>query len=202
MRGGDALRDVKAGWKVAEAFPANGPGNVAEHNGAVLLSLTEGVSALVIRVGAPAGVAAAELDRLFDGVFLDLVPVLFEIAGPDYVRVADAVLGLLSDLDDDQRSRLSVDLGADPLTAPLSGRVAPRNRRRRGHRCQTRRLTAAAFAPSPSTDPAFHNLGANASWELAGLVSAGVSHLRQLEEGGVGVADALRQIRGASRFCL
>ncbi|KUH65703.1 methylmalonyl-CoA mutase [Mycolicibacterium novocastrense] len=193
VRGGDALRDVKAGWKVAEAFPANGSGNVAEHNGAVLLSLSEGVSALVIRVGAPAGVAPAELDRLFDGVFLDLVPVLFEIAGPDYLPAADAVLGLLSDLDDDQRSRLSVDLGADPLTAPLSGRVAP----------ETADVVATAAklgdysggVRAVTVDgPAFHNLGANASWELAGLVSAGVSYLRALEEGGVGVADALRQI--------
>ncbi|OBB71120.1 methylmalonyl-CoA mutase small subunit [Mycobacterium sp. 852014-52144_SCH5372336] len=193
VRGGDALRDVKAGWKVAEAFPANGPGNVAESNGAVLVSLTEGVSALVIRVGEPAGVAASELDRLFDGVFLDLVPVLFEIAGPDYVSAADAVLGLLSDLDADQRSRLSVDLGADPLTAPLSGRAAPE--------IADVVATAAKFGDysggvrAVTVDgPAFHNLGANASWELAGLVSTGVSYLRQLEEDGIGVPDGLRQI--------
>ncbi|KUI34025.1 methylmalonyl-CoA mutase [Mycobacterium sp. IS-1590] len=193
VRGGDALRDVKAGWKVAEAFPANGPANVAEHNGAVLLSLTEGVSALVVRVGGNSGVAASELDRLFDGVFLDLVPVLFEIAGPDYVSAADAVLGLLRDLDADQRSRLSVDLGADPLTAPLSGRVAPEiadvvdtAAKLTDHDGGVRAITV--------DGPAFHNLGANASWELAGLVSAGVSYLRQLEEGGVAVPDALRQI--------
>ncbi|VEG42189.1 methylmalonyl-CoA mutase, heterodimeric type, beta chain [Mycolicibacterium flavescens] len=193
VRGGDALRDVKAGWKVAEAFPVNGPGNLAESNGAVLVSLTEGVSALVIRVGAPAGVAASELDRLFDGVFLDLVPVLFEIAGPDYVSAADAVLGLLSDLDADQRSRLSVDLGADPLTAPLSGRAAPE--------IADVVATAAKFGDysggvrAVTVDgPAFHNLGANASWELAGLVSTGVSYLRQLEEGGICVPDGLRQI--------
>src|SRR5512139_1858434 len=53
VRGGDALRDVKSGWKVAEAFPVDGSsGKVAETNGAVLLALTEGVSALVVRVGA------------------------------------------------------------------------------------------------------------------------------------------------------
>nr|WP_090341774.1 methylmalonyl-CoA mutase small subunit [Mycolicibacterium malmesburyense]CRL71834.1 methylmalonyl-CoA mutase, small subunit [Mycolicibacterium malmesburyense] len=193
LRGSDALRDVKTGWKVAEAFPANGPGTVAEHNGAVLLSLTEGVSALVVRVGAPAGVASAELDRLFDGVFLDLVPVLFEMAGPDYVSAADAVLGLLRDLDDDQRSRLSVDLGADPLTAPLSGREAP----------DTAAVVATAAKLGEHSGgvraitvdgPAFHNRGASASWELAGLVAAGVSYLRLLGEGGIHIGDALRQI--------
>nr|WP_090278668.1 methylmalonyl-CoA mutase small subunit [Mycolicibacterium komanii]CRL74275.1 methylmalonyl-CoA mutase, small subunit [Mycolicibacterium komanii] len=193
VRGSDALRDVKAGWRVAEAFPANGPGSVTEHNGAVLLALTEGVSALVVRVGASTGVAAAELDRLFDGVFLDLVPVLFEIAGPDYVSAADAVLGLLGDLDEDQRSRLSVDLGADPLTAPLSGREAPEvaavvtTAAKLGeYRGGVRAITV--------DGPAFHNLGASASWELAGLVSAGVSYLRLLGEGGLDIPDALRQI--------
>ena len=42
--------------------------------------------------------------------------------------------------------------------------------------------------------PAFHNLGASASWELAGSVAAGVAYLRLLSDGGLGVRDALRQI--------
>ncbi|KUH87559.1 MULTISPECIES: methylmalonyl-CoA mutase small subunit [unclassified Mycobacterium] len=193
VRGGDALRDVKTGWKVAEAFPANGSGSLTEHNGAILLGLTEGVSALVIRVGAPAGVPATELDRLFDGVYLDLVPVLFEIAGPDYVSAADAVLGLLSDLDADQRSRLSVDFGADPLTAPLSGRqatdvgdVVATAAKLDAYGGHVRAITV--------DGPAFHNLGANASWELAGMVAAGVSYLRLLGQSGMAVPDALRQL--------
>ena len=192
VRGGDALRDVKAGWKVAEAFPANGPGSVAEHNGAVLLGLTEGVSALVIRAGAT-GVPVAELDRLFDGVFLDLVPVLFETTGADYVSAADAVLALLSDLDADQRSRLSIDFGADPLTGPLSAHQAPEigdvvaiAARLGDYGGHVRAVTV--------DGPAFHNLGANASWELAGSVAAGVGYLRLLGGSGISVADALRQI--------
>ena len=123
VRGGDALRDVKSGWKVAEAFPANGSA-AADANGDVLVALTEGVSALVLRVGGPEGVAPAELDRLLDGVFVDLVPLVVE-AGADYVAATEALLPLLTDLDEDQRSRLSLDLGADPLTAPVSGRPAP-----------------------------------------------------------------------------
>ena len=42
--------------------------------------------------------------------------------------------------------------------------------------------------------PAFHDLGASASWELAGAVAAGVSYLRVLGENGMSVADALRQV--------
>jgi methylmalonyl-CoA mutase len=194
VRGGDARRDVKAGWKVAEAFPAEGSA-VAEANGAVLVALTEGVSALVVRVG-EGGVAAADVDRLLEGVFLDLVPVVLE-AGSDYVAAADAVLGLLTDLDADQRSRLSLDLGADPLTAPLSGRPAPSvadvvatAAKLTGYDGGVRAVTV--------DGPAFHNLGASASWELAGGVAAGVAYLRLLSDGGVAVPDALRQI--AFRF--
>ena len=85
VRGGDALRDVKSGWKVAEAFPVAGQRAVTDGNGAVLVALTEGVSALALRVGAPDGVAPAELDRLLEGVFLDLVPVVLD-AGSEFRR--------------------------------------------------------------------------------------------------------------------
>ncbi|PXX09887.1 methylmalonyl-CoA mutase small subunit [Mycolicibacterium moriokaense] len=190
VRGGDALRDVKSGWRVAETFPANGSA-AAEANGTVLLALTEGVSALVLRVGEP-GVPAAELDSLLEGVFLDLVPVVLD-AGAEYATAADVVLALVADLDDDQRSRLSVDLGADPLTAPLSGRSAP----------GVADVVAAAVKVAPydggvraiTVDgPAFHDLGANASWELAGSIAAAVGYLRLLGDGGVAAGDALRQI--------
>ncbi|MGE2691652.1 methylmalonyl-CoA mutase small subunit [Mycolicibacterium pulveris] len=192
VRGGDALRDVKAGWKVVEAFPANGSTAAGEQNGALLLALTEGVSGLVLKIGEPDGVAAAELDRLLDGVFLDLVPVVLD-AGPDYVAAAEAALALLTDFDDDQRARLSLDLGADPLTAAVSGRPAPdvadvvrTAAQITGHGGHVRAITV--------DGPAFHNIGANASWELAGSIAAAVTYLRLLGEGGVGGADALRQI--------
>jgi methylmalonyl-CoA mutase len=187
VRGGDALRDVKSGWRVAEAFPANGS-SAADANGAVLLALTEGVSALVLRVGD----AAAELDRLLDGVFLDLVPVVLD-AGADYVAASDAVLGLLTDLDDDQRSRLSVDLGADPLTAPLSARPAPSvadvvavAAKVTGYDGGVRAITV--------DGPAFHDRGASVSWELAASIAAAVGYLRLLGYGGIAPGDALRQI--------
>ena len=187
VRGGDALRDVKSGWRVAEAFPANGD-SAADANGAVLVALTEGVSALVLRVAG----ATAELDRLLDGVFLDLVPVVLD-AGAEYAAASDAALALLTDLDNDQRSRLSLDLGADPLTAPLSGRSAPSvadvvavAAKVIGYHGGVRAITV--------DGPAFHNLGASASWEVAGSVAAAVGYLRILGDGGLTTGDALRQI--------
>ena len=130
-RGGDAHRDVLAGWKVTESFPIAADADVATVNGAILLALTDGTSALEVRVGAGGagnsagvgGVAVDQLDRAFEGVFLDLVPVILD-AGTDVAGAADQLLALVQPFDADQRSRLSIDLGADPLTAPLSGRVA------------------------------------------------------------------------------
>lgn len=193
VRGGDALRDVKSGWKVAEAFPA-GDAAVAEVNGAVLLSLTEGVSALALRVGDGA-IATDDLNRVLDGVYLDLVPIVVEVAGdgPVYRAAAEALLAMLEGLDDDQRSRLSVDLGGDPLTAPLAGRAAPaladvtavaeKAARFDGH---VRTVTV--------DGPTLHDLGANASWELGAAIGAGVAYLRALLKAGLPTATALRQI--------
>ena len=97
--------------------------------------------------------------------------------GADYVAAADAVLALLTDLDDDQRTRLSMDLGADPLTAPLSRRSAPSvadvvatAAKVTGYDGGVRAITV--------DGPAFHNLGASASWELAGAIAAAVAYLR------------------------
>jgi len=99
IRGSDALRDVKSGWKVVEAFPVPGQVSVADGNGAVLSALTEGVSALVLEVG-PKGASADELDRRLEGVFLELVPV-----------VLDAGIGTASD------AALAMELGCDAVLA-------------------------------------------------------------------------------------
>jgi methylmalonyl-CoA mutase len=189
IRGGDALRDVNSGWKVAEAFPAAGP--VSEGNTAVLSALTDGVSALVLRVG-DSGVPPAELDRLLEGVFLELVPVILD-AGAEYATAAGVVLALVQGLAGDSRGRLSIDLGADPLTASLSGRPSPAvgdvvaiASRTAAYQGGVRAITV--------DGPAFHNLGASAAWELAGSIAAAAAYLRLLGVGGLGIAAALQQI--------
>ena len=96
-------------------------------------------------------------------------------------------------MDDEQRARLSIDLGADPLTAPLSRRAAAdiadvvaTAAKVTGYAGGVRAITV--------DGPALHNLGASASWELAGAVAAGVAYLRLLGEAGLSVSDSLRQI--------
>ncbi len=192
VRGGDALRDVKSGWKVAEEFPAPGQKAVTDGNGAVLVALTEGVSALVLRVGAPDGVVAGELDRLLEGVFLDLVPVVLD-AGTEFAAAAAELLPQLTDMDDEQRARLSIDLGADPLTAPLSGRSAADIA---DVVATAGKITCYGGGVRAITvdGPALHNRGASASLELGGAVAAGVGYLRLLGEAGLSASDSLRQI--------
>ena len=203
VRGGDARRDVIAGWKVAEVFPGPGfSGQVADGNAAVLGALSEGVSALVLRVG-DTGVAAADLDRLLEGVFIELAPVILD-AGAQFGAAAEAVLALVAGADDTQRATsagrseatretgLSIDLGADPLTAPLSGFSTP----------ELEEVTRVAANLAGGTGiraitvdgPAFHNRGANAAWELAGALGAAVEYVRALVDAGIEIADALRQI--------
>ncbi|CAN5443947.1 methylmalonyl-CoA mutase small subunit [soil metagenome] len=199
-RGGDATRDVLAGWKVLEAFPVAGrgveDGSTEAGNAAVLEALSNGVSGLVLRVGHD-GVPVGEVDRLLEGVFVELVPVVLEIVGSapgaDYVAAAEAVTALVAALDGERRATLSIDLGGDPLTAALSGAPAPS-------------VADVLSVAAGLTDfrggvraitvdgPALHNLGANASWELAGTIAAGVDYIRTLASAGIGAADGLRQI--------
>lgn len=189
-RGGDATRDVLAGWKVAEAFPLQDQA-VADGNAAVLSALSEGVSALLLRVGGD-GVSADELDRLLEGVFVELVPVVLD-AGADFVAATDAVVAVVAALDPERRASLSIDLGADPLTAALTGGPAPSvadvvsvGSRLDDYQGGVRAVTV--------DGPALHNLGANASWELAGALAAGVDYLRAFASGGLAPAEGLRQI--------
>jgi methylmalonyl-CoA mutase len=192
LRGADALRDVKSGWKVAEALPANRVAGVAAEdvNAAVLAGLAEGVGALVIRVG-DSGVTPGQLEKVLDGVYLSMAPVILD-AGADYPAACAALLELVDGVEADQRALLSIDLGADPLTASLSERPAPAIQDVVG---VASRLAGGPGVRAITVDgPAFHNLGANATWELAGSIAAAVAYLRLLTESGVPAAQALGQI--------
>ncbi len=192
LRGGDALRDVKSGWKVVEAFPPAGATGapVGDANAAVLAALGEGVSALLIRLGS-SGVAPHELEGVLEGVYLSMAPVILD-AGADYRAACDVMLALAAEVESDQRATLSIDLGADPLTAPLSGRRAPAVE---DVVAVAARVAGDRGVRAITVDgPAFHNLGANATWELAGSIAAAVAYLRVLTGSGMKVGDALGNI--------
>ncbi|OCB07583.1 methylmalonyl-CoA mutase small subunit [Mycobacterium intracellulare] len=192
VRGGDALRDVKTGWRVAEAFPATPVPGVAavDVNSAILDALGNGASALALRIG-ESGVAPGQLADTLQGVYLSMAPLILE-AGADYAAASDVALALAEEVEPDQRATVSIDLGGDPLTAALSERAAPKIEdvvavaKRAAEHTGVRAITV--------DGPAFHNLGANATWELAAGVAAAVSYLRILTEAGMPIGQALRQI--------
>lgn len=191
VRGGDRHRDVLTGWQVAEQFPAAGfSGSPAQGNAAVLAGLVDGVSALVLRVGDGA-VAPANLRRWLEGVYLELAPVLLD-SGADFPAAAAAMLAIVAGVG--ENTTVSIDLGADPLTASVGERAAP---------SLDDVLSVAASVAGRSgvrtitvDGPAFHDRGANAAWELAGVIGAATDYLRLLTGTGVGmgISDALRQI--------
>ncbi len=189
-RGGDGTRDVLTGWRVMEVFPAAGVAAGAG-NAAVLSALSDGVSGLVLRVGA-GGMPAADVDRHLEGVFLELVPVVLD-AGADCATAAEAVLDLVAALPADKRGALSIDCGADPLTAGLCGSPAPALDEVAALAGRLAEFGGAVRAITVD-GPALHNRGANASLELAGAIAAGVAYVRLLTDAGLPVADALRQI--------
>ncbi|WP_019697555.1 methylmalonyl-CoA mutase small subunit, partial [Mycobacterium avium] len=149
-----------------------------------------GAGAVLLRIG-ESGVAPDQVADSLQGVYLSMAPLILE-AGADYPGASDAVLGLANEIEPDQRATVSIDLAGDPLTAGLSGRPAPGlkdvvavAKRAAGH-TGVRAITV--------DGPAFHNLGANASWELGASIAAGVNYLRVLTESGLTIAAALRQI--------
>lgn len=189
VRGADRHRDVLTGWQVAEQFPAAGfSGSPVEGNAAVLDALVEGVSALVVRVG-DGGVAPADLGTWLAGVYLELAPILID-AGSDFRAAAEATLEIVAA--SGASTRVSIDLGADPLTAPLSGRVAPS--------VDDVIAVAAAVAGNRGLrtitidGTAFNARGACAAWELAGAIAAATDYLRLQTDAGVSVPDAMRGI--------
>jgi methylmalonyl-CoA mutase len=191
LRGADPHRDVLSGWKVAEEFPAPGfTGSTAEGNAEVLAALVDGVSALVLRVGDD-GVAPADLDRLLEGVYLELAPVVLD-AGVAFGPAAREILALVAGADEDRRAAMSIDLGADPLTAPVRGCAAPG--------VDDVIAVAAELAGRPGVraitvdGAAFHDVGANAAWELAAVMGAATEYLRLLTAAGLSTRDALGQI--------
>jgi methylmalonyl-CoA mutase len=189
-RGGEGTRDVLSGWKVLESFPVDGQ-PVGDGNSTVLAALADGVSGLVLKVGT-GGVPVAELDRLLEGVYLELAPIVVE-AGADFTAAAQAVTALVAGLAEEKRPSLSIDLGADPLTAGLTGRAAPALEEVVSVASGLADYSGAVRAVTVD-GPTLHGLGASAAWELAGAIAAGVEYARALADGGVPVGEALRQI--------
>ncbi|RPA19729.1 methylmalonyl-CoA mutase family protein [Gordonia sp. OPL2] len=191
VRGADPDRDVALGWRVTERF-GDDDTPAEDVNNALLEALSNGASGLWLSLGA--GLSADDLPAVLDGVYLDLIPVTLE-AGADGITAARALLAaranaVAAPAAAESTSATITSLGLSPLTAAFSGRPG----------VDAAEATALAVdVPAgvrtfrvDGTD--FATAGADNGLEIALIVAAAVTHLRDLTAAGSSAADALRQI--------
>ena len=126
------------------------------------------------------------------GVYLSMAPVILD-AGADYPAAGDALLELVAGVEADQRATLSIDLGADPLTAALSrpARADDRGGHRRGRQAWP---TTTGCGRSPSTGPRSTTSAPTRRGSSPAASPPRCAYLRVLTESGLSVGEALRQI--------
>ncbi|MAU82808.1 MAG: methylmalonyl-CoA mutase [Gordonia sp.] len=191
VRGADPDRDVTLGWRVTERFGDDDtpPGEV---NRQILEALENGTSGLWLRIGG--ALTVTDLDAVLDGVYLDLIPVTVD-AGADGIAAARALL--------EQQQRASAapeaptptvatitSFGFSPLTAAFSGR--PDVDVDEATAIAAEAIAGVRTFRVDGTD--FATAGADHGLELALIVAAAVTHLRDLTAAGMSAADALNQI--------
>lgn len=193
VRGADPARDVTAGWRVTERFGDDPAVGVAAVNTEILEAMNNGTSGLWIAVGG--AVSADDLATVLDGVYLDLAPVTLD-AGKNGIAAAEAFAAIRAGAPEPPVTIAPTvgtthSLGLSPLTAAFSGRST----------VDVAEATALAVAnPDPAlrtfrVDGAdFATAGADNGLEIALVVGAALTHLRDLTDAGLSAAQALTQV--------
>lgn len=193
VRGADPARDVTAGWRVTERFGDDPTVDAAAVNTEILEAMNNGTSGLWIAVGG--AVAADDLATVLDGVYLDLAPVTLD-AGADGIAAAEAFGAIRAGAPEPPVTTAPTvgtthSLGLSPLTAAYSGRPT----------VDAAQATALAVSnPDPAlrafrVDGAdFATAGADNGLEIALIVGAALTHLRDLTDAGLSPAQALAQV--------
>ncbi|SEE70470.1 methylmalonyl-CoA mutase [Streptomyces sp. 3213] len=184
VRGGRAEGNTLGGWDVRQR-------HTTADNAAVLGDLENGVTSLWLAVGEQ-GIPVASLERVLDGVFLDLAPVVLD-PGPEVASAAAELLRLYAERGI-AREAARGNLGADPLGfAARTGDeafdfapVAALARRCAEEYPGLRALTVDALP--------YHEAGGSAAQELGASLATGVAHLRELTEAGLSVEQAVGQL--------
>ena len=125
VRGGDASARRQVRLEGRRGVPAAGRRLPDDANGAVLAGLADGRQRAAdpgrgVRCG-----ARASWRRCSTACTSSMVPVILDAGCRLSRRPPTSCWRWWTEVDDDQRATVSVDLGADPLTAPLSDRRAP-----------------------------------------------------------------------------
>ncbi|MEU8436812.1 methylmalonyl-CoA mutase family protein [Streptomyces sp. NPDC029216] len=187
VRGGTPEGTSASGWDVRQRIAGSDPVRVNE---AALTDLENGTTSLWLTVG-HGGIAAADLGRALDGVYLDLAPVALD-AGSEFAEAARALLALYADRGVTPEAARAA-LGIDPL----------------GHEART----GEALDPAPAVELAreaaaswpgvralavdalpYHEAGGSAAEELGLSLATGVAYLRALTEAGLETGAAFGQL--------
>ncbi|MEU9097907.1 methylmalonyl-CoA mutase family protein [Streptomyces sp. NPDC048361] len=183
VRGGRAEGNTAGGWDVRQQHTVG-------DGATVLADLENGVTSLWLVLG-EGGFPVASLERVLDGVHLDLAPVVLD-GGRDVEAAAEELFRLYEERGV-AKDAARGSLGADPL----------------GH--QARTGEELAFAPAAAlalrcaeqypglralTVDAlpYHEAGGSAAQELGASLSTGVAYLRELTDAGLSIEQACAQL--------
>ncbi|MFG2797999.1 methylmalonyl-CoA mutase family protein [Streptomyces pseudovenezuelae] len=183
VRGARAEGNTTGGWDVRQR-------HAVADNTAVLTDLENGVTSLWLVAG-DGGIPVGSLDKVLDGVYLDLAPVVLD-AGDRFESAAQELLRIYGERGIDAKA-VRGNLGADPLghearTGEASdfAPVVPL-----AHRCaeQYPGLRALTVDALP-----YHEAGGSAAQELGSSIATGVAYMRELTEAGLSVEQACAQL--------
>ncbi|WP_329596948.1 methylmalonyl-CoA mutase subunit beta [Streptomyces pseudovenezuelae] len=183
VRGARAEGNTTGGWDVRQR-------HAVSDNTAVLTDLENGVTSLWLVAG-DGGIPVGSLDKVLDGVYLDLAPVVLD-AGDRFEPAAQELLRIYGERGIDAKA-VRGNLGADPLghearTGEASdfAPVVPLARRCAEQYPGLRALTVDALP--------YHEAGGSAAQELGASIATGVAYLRGLTEAGLSVEQACAQL--------
>ncbi|NEA98797.1 methylmalonyl-CoA mutase family protein [Streptomyces sp. SID13726] len=183
VRASRAVGNTTGGWDVRQQH------QVAD-NATVLADLENGVTSLWLVTGA-GGIPVPSLDRVLEGVYLDLAPVALD-AGAEVGPAAQELLRLHEERGV-ARDAARGSLGADPL-----GHEARTGRESEFAPVAELALRCAESYPGLRTLTVdalpYHEAGGSAAQELGSSLATGVAYLRELTEAGLSVEQACAQL--------
>ena len=213
-RGDRVLGNVSSGWDIRQEHLHPDP---AEANRAILDDLEHGVSSIQLRLDAAAcagldaddraaiglagqdGVMASsvgDLDRVLDGVRLDIAPVSIDCGG-SFLPGA-ALLAALLEARGVEPSAVRCAFNADPIGVLMrEGRLNVPLDEAMAELADLACWTADRYPSATSVEVgtgAYHHAGASSTQDLAFAVATGLEYLRAMTAAGLDVNAAARQI--------
>lgn len=185
----------EAGWDICQPYWG---ADVKEANVAFLRDLEHGATTIALRMAAGgfSGLPINSFDRVFDGVHLNMCAVQL-IADEEFDAAGRAYLDLLRErgvAGDEARGTL----GADPIsTLAATGRLLTPLDNAVASAAILAGETAKRYSHISTFNVAghtYHSAGASEAVELAACLSIGVHYLRAMEDAGMDMQSAARQI--------